>query len=64
MFLFPETAQKVYEEIKSVTHGQRLPQVADRANLPFTEAAWKEAWRWHPFFPLGELQSHLTIPMN
>ena len=57
MFLFPEIADKVYREIESVTHGQRLPQIADRPHLPFTEAVWKEAWRWSPFFPVGEYRS-------
>lgn len=54
MFLFPNIAAKVQKEIDTVTNGQRLLQVTDRPNLPFTEAAWKEAWRWHPFLPMGE----------
>lgn len=54
MFLFHDIADKVHKEIEAVTHGQRLPQVTDRPNLPFTEAVWKEAWRWSPFIPLGE----------
>jgi len=53
MFLFPHIAEKVHKEIEEVTSGQRMPQVTDRPNLPFTEAVWKEAWRWHPFFPVG-----------
>jgi Cytochrome P450 len=54
MFLFPHIAEKVHEEIEEVTSGQRLPQVADRPNLRFTEAVWKEAWRWQPFSTLGK----------
>ncbi|PVF98743.1 cytochrome P450 [Serendipita vermifera] len=53
MFLFPEIAKKVYEEIESVTQGQRLPLISDRAKLPFTEATWKEANRWRPAVPIG-----------
>jgi len=53
MLLFPEILRKVYEEIISVTDGTRLPQISDRANLPFTEAVWKECVRWNPFVPLG-----------
>ncbi|PVF93579.1 cytochrome P450 [Serendipita vermifera] len=53
LFLFPDVAQKVFEEIDGVTQGQRLLKVNDRAKLPFTEAVWKEAVRWHPFFPLS-----------
>jgi cytochrome P450 len=57
MFLFPDIAEKVYKEIDEVTNGQRLPQVTDRPSLSFTEAAWKEAWRWHPFLPIGVLNT-------
>lgn len=53
LFIFPEVAEKVFEEIKSVTQGHRLPKISDRPNLPFTEAVWKEATRWSPFVPLG-----------
>jgi cytochrome P450 len=53
MFLFPKVAQKVYEEIVTVTEGTRMPRIEDRTRLPFTEATWKEAWRWNPFFPFG-----------
>lgn len=38
LFLYPEVAQRVYEEIQIVTHGQRLPTVSDRSSLPYTEA--------------------------
>jgi hypothetical protein len=53
MFLFPEVSHKVYEEIAAVTEGTRMPRIEDRPHLPFTEATWKEAWRWNPFLPLG-----------
>jgi hypothetical protein len=53
MFLFPHIAEKVHKEIEDVTSGQRMPQVTDRPRLPFTEAVWKEAWRWRPFLPIG-----------
>lgn len=62
MFLFPKVAETVYEEIERVTNGERMPTVTDRPNFPFTEAAWKEAWRWRPFFPLGEFwRAHLRL---
>ncbi|KAG8805665.1 hypothetical protein FRC17_005399, partial [Serendipita sp. 399] len=38
MFLFPDVAQRVYEEIRSVTQGQRLLEISDRRSLPYTEA--------------------------
>jgi len=58
LFLFPEVSQKVYEEIAAVTEGTRMPRVEDRPHLPFTEATWKEAWRWNPFFPVGTEDSN------
>jgi cytochrome P450 len=54
LFLFPEVSKRVYEEIQSVTNGQRLPQIRDRNKLPYTDAVWKEATRWRPFMPLGK----------
>lgn len=57
IFLFPEIAEKVYKEIEGVTNGQRSLQVTDRPNLPFTEAVWKEAWRWNTFIPIGKSQT-------
>ncbi|PVF93577.1 cytochrome P450 [Serendipita vermifera] len=53
LFLFPTVAERVFEEIQSVTQGYRLPKISDRPKLPYTEAVWKEAIRWRPFFPLG-----------
>lgn len=54
LFLYPEVAQRVYEEIQIVTHGQRLPTVSDRSSLPYTEAFFKESIRKRPFVPVGE----------
>ncbi|PVF93582.1 cytochrome P450 [Serendipita vermifera] len=53
LFLFPETGERVFKEIQSITQGHRLPKVSDRQNFPFTEAVWKESLRWRPFFPIG-----------
>jgi cytochrome P450 len=53
MFLYPKTAQKVFEEIQNVTQGQRLLKIKDQQRLPFTEAVFKESIRRHPFAPLG-----------
>ncbi|PVF92945.1 cytochrome P450 [Serendipita vermifera] len=53
LFLFPEVSKRVFEEIQAVTSGQRLPQITDRSQLPYTEAVWKEAIRWRPFTPIG-----------
>ncbi|KIM28306.1 hypothetical protein M408DRAFT_329415 [Serendipita vermifera MAFF 305830] len=53
LLFFPEVSKKVYEEVNRVTDGTRLPSVSDRPNLPYTEAVWKEAFRWNTFVPLG-----------
>ncbi|PVF92944.1 cytochrome P450 [Serendipita vermifera] len=52
MFLFPEISKKVFSEIESITYGERLPSISDRPQLPYTEAALKEALRWHPVLPV------------
>ena len=53
MALFPNVQQKIQAEIDSVVGTQRLPTIADRANLPYVCAAIKEALRWHPMTPMG-----------
>ncbi|PVF92648.1 cytochrome P450 [Serendipita vermifera] len=53
MFMFPDIAQKVQDEITSVVGSERLPDVSDWANLPYTEAVWKESLRWNPSVPFG-----------
>ncbi|PVF91243.1 cytochrome P450 [Serendipita vermifera] len=53
MLLFPAIAQKVQDEISSVVGDERVPNVSDRANLPYTEAVWKESLRWNPSVPFG-----------
>ena len=52
MYLFPGIEKKVYEEIANITGGSRLPTTADRPALRYTEAVWKEAFRWNSFVPL------------
>jgi cytochrome P450 len=53
MLIFPEIATKVQKEIENVVGDDRLPKFADRVNLPYTEAAWKESLRWNTSLPLG-----------
>jgi cytochrome P450 len=53
LFIYPDLAERVYQEIHSITHGQRLPKISDRVNLPFTEAFFKESIRMYPFMTLG-----------
>ncbi|KIM28300.1 hypothetical protein M408DRAFT_329411 [Serendipita vermifera MAFF 305830] len=53
LLLFPDISKKVYEEVTSVTEGTRLPRISDRVHLPYSEAVWKEAFRWKTFTPIG-----------
>lgn len=53
MTLFPDVQHKVQEEIDRVLGPEQLPQVADRARLPYTDAVVKEVLRWHPVAPMG-----------
>jgi cytochrome P450 len=62
MFMHPEVAQKVHDEMaKFVSElGGGLPTmsaVSNRDRLPYTQAVWKEAIRWRPSVPLGEIYS-------
>jgi hypothetical protein len=52
MYLFPQVALNVYEEIVAVTGGYRMPTIADRSALRYAEAVWKESFRWNTFGPL------------
>jgi hypothetical protein len=54
VFMYPEISRRVFDEIQSVTHGERLPEIADRAYLPYTEAFFREAIRIRTFMPLGK----------
>ncbi|PVF98200.1 cytochrome P450 [Serendipita vermifera] len=57
MFIFPEVAQKVHDEIAQFVcdiEGDlpTVSMVSDRSRLPYTEAVWKECLRWRPSVPL------------
>jgi cytochrome P450 len=54
LFLHPDIARRVYEEVQSVTYGERLPKISDRSSLPYSEAVFKEAMRINPSIPLGQ----------
>ncbi|KIJ28821.1 hypothetical protein M422DRAFT_189274 [Sphaerobolus stellatus SS14] len=53
MVLFPDVQKKVQEELDAALGGVRLPEFEDMTALPYTIAAYKEAMRWHPLFPMG-----------
>lgn len=53
MALNPDIQAKAQEEIDRVVGNDRLPTIADKASLPYVEAVFKEALRWHPVVPLS-----------
>jgi cytochrome P450 len=53
MALFPDVQRKAQEEIERVVGQNRLPNTADRINLPYINAVVKEVLRWHPVAPMG-----------
>ncbi|GJE86535.1 cytochrome P450 [Phanerochaete sordida] len=53
MMLFPDAQKRAQAEVDAVIGAGRLPAFADRASLPYVEAAYKESLRWHAIGPLG-----------
>jgi cytochrome P450 len=53
MLLFPEVQAKAQEEIDRVVGSDRLPVMADAANLPYIRRCVKEIVRWFVVGPLG-----------
>ncbi|KAJ6562254.1 cytochrome P450 [Mycena capillaripes] len=53
MVLFPDVQRKAQAEIDSVVGGGRLPNFADREQLPYISAVVTELLRWHSVAPLG-----------
>ncbi|KAI0741290.1 cytochrome P450 [Daedaleopsis nitida] len=53
MVLNPDVQRRAQEEIDRVVGSERLPDYADRAQLPYISAVLKEVIRWHPAGPAG-----------
>jgi len=53
LLLYPEVQAKVHAELDEVLGGAP-PTAEDRQRLPYLEAVWKEALRWHPPVPLSK----------
>ncbi|KAJ8689723.1 hypothetical protein PTI98_012597 [Pleurotus ostreatus] len=52
MALHPKVQLQAQKEIDEVIGSQRLPGIADKAQLPFVNAVIKETIRWRPIVPL------------
>ncbi|KAG6883170.1 hypothetical protein C0993_007526 [Termitomyces sp. T159_Od127] len=53
MVLHPECQEKAQKEIESVIGSDRLPEFADRENLPYVECVLQETARWNHAAPTG-----------
>ncbi|KAI0721292.1 cytochrome P450 [Cerioporus squamosus] len=53
MSLYPSVQEKARKELDAVVGSTRLPDLRDRANLPYINAIVKETLRWHIVAPLS-----------
>ncbi|QRV86904.1 cytochrome P450 family protein [Ceratobasidium sp. AG-Ba] len=53
MTLYPEVQAQAQAEIDQVVGTNRLPEMEDRASLPYLECVLKEVLRWQTVVPLG-----------
>lgn len=61
MVLYPEVQRKAQEEIDGLLGRKRLPTLADRASMPYTEALVTELLRWAPPVPLSSYLSFYLV---
>ncbi|KIK81856.1 hypothetical protein PAXRUDRAFT_832576 [Paxillus rubicundulus Ve08.2h10] len=72
MAMFPRVQRKLKEEVFRVVGNDRLPTLHDRDEMPYMNAAVKEATRWRPALPLsiarrtktGDFYKGYYIPEN
>jgi hypothetical protein len=57
MSLYPDVQMKAQEELDKVVGRDRLPELSDRAELPYLNALCKEVFRWHVASPVGNYSS-------
>ncbi|KAJ7174155.1 cytochrome P450 [Mycena crocata] len=53
MSLYPDVQTAAQNEIDAVVGPDRLPDISDRAELPYVDALCKEVLRWHVATPTG-----------
>ena len=62
MAAYPEVQRKCQEELDRVIQDRsRMPTLADRDGLPYICATVREALRWRPVNPLGELLPKMNL---
>ena len=62
MILYPDVVRKAQAEIDAVVGQDRLPNFADRQNLPYINAIVLEVMRWHSVVPTGNLPAPYLCP--
>ena len=60
MSLYPDVQAAAQKEIDTVVGSDRLPDISDRAQLPYVDALCKEVLRWHIAAPTGKF-SHFLV---
>ncbi|KAI8424165.1 hypothetical protein MSG28_002755 [Choristoneura fumiferana] len=63
MLLHPEIQVKIHEEIDRVVGRDRMPNLDDRKNMPYTEACLREMMRFETLVPLG-VPHRTTAPVK
>lgn len=66
MAIYPEVQAKAQAELDAVVGPDRLPEFADRDELPYVNAIISELFRWQPVVPLGQCSVdllHTTLTM-
>lgn len=59
--LYPGIQRKAQKEIDDIIGHDRLPDFADRENLPYINALCKEVMRTYVVAPLGSLDLHFPL---
>ncbi|EMD37284.1 hypothetical protein CERSUDRAFT_153831 [Gelatoporia subvermispora B] len=53
MVLYPDIQAKAQDELDTILDGSRLPDLSDRASMPYITSIMKEALRWKPVVSLN-----------
>jgi cytochrome P450 len=54
MLIHPNVQTKAQAEVDRIVGKDRLPELEDRKELPYTEGVVNECLRWLPVLPMGE----------
>jgi cytochrome P450 len=54
--VYPDVQKKAQAELDRVIGRHRLPEFADKDDLPYLEAVMRECLRWLPVLPTGRFQ--------